>query len=58
MIEKLYTVQELAELCALNPETIRREAARGNLPFLRFGRDLRFAESAVQQWLESKKEAA
>jgi excisionase family DNA binding protein len=58
VIEKLYTVQELAELCALNPETIRREVARGNLASLRFGRDFRFTETAVRRWLESKKEAA
>lgn len=58
MIERLYTVRELAELCGLNEETIRREAARGNLAFLRFGRVLRFLESAVEDWLESKGEAA
>lgn len=54
VIESHYTAQELAELFALNVETIRREAARGNLKFIRIGKDLRFAESAVKQWCESK----
>lgn len=54
MIERYYTVMELAELLSLSPETIRREAARGNLRFIRFGKDLRFAESAVKEWLASK----
>ena len=58
MIERHYTVQELAERLALNPETIRREAARGKLSFVRFGKGLRFSESAVREWLESKKDAA
>ena len=59
MIEKrYYTVQELVDLLGLNPETIRRQAARGKLVRLRFGRDLRFSETAVNEWLESKKDAA
>ena len=59
MIEQRYfTVQELAKRLSLNPQTIRREAARGKLAYLRFGKDLRFAESAVTEWLDSKKDAA
>lgn len=58
MIERHYTAQEVAELFALNVATVRREAARGNLRFIRIGKDLRFAESAVKQWCESKEERA
>lgn len=58
MIERHYTSQELAELFALNSETIRREAARGNLRFIRIGKDLRFAESAVKEWRDSKEGVA
>jgi excisionase family DNA binding protein len=58
VIERHYTAQELAELFALNVETIRREAARGNLRYIRIGKDLRFAESAVGEWCESKQERA
>lgn len=58
MIERYYTVHDVADLVGIHPETVRREAARGLLPFIRIGRDLRFAESAVQEWLDSKREAA
>lgn len=59
MIEPRYfTVQELADLLSLHPETIRREAARGQLRRIRFGRELRFSESAVRDWLASKEAAA
>jgi excisionase family DNA binding protein len=57
VIEPHYTVKQLAEWVGLNPETIRREAAKGNLNALRFGKDLRFPESAVMEWLESKRSA-
>lgn len=58
MIERHYTSQELADLFALNVETIRREAARGNLRFIRIGKDLRFAESAVKEWRDAKEGVA
>ena len=54
VIERHYTTQEVAQLFALNPETIRREAARGHLRFIRIGKDLRFAASAVKEWRDSK----
>jgi excisionase family DNA binding protein len=54
VIERHYTTQELAQFFALNAEKVRREAARGNLRFIRIGKDLRFAESDVKQWCESK----
>ena len=58
MLERHYTAQQLADLFALNAETIRREAARGHLRFIRIGKDLRFSESAVREWCESKRERA
>lgn len=58
MIERYYAVQEVADLVGIHPETVRREAARGFLRCIRIGRDLRFAESAVQEWLDSKRDAA
>jgi excisionase family DNA binding protein len=54
MIERHFTTREVARLFGLNPETIRREAARGRLRFIRIGKDLRFAESAVEEWRGSK----
>lgn len=57
-IERHYTTGELAELLAVNPETIRRAAGRGELRSLRIGRDRRYSESAVRQWLDSLREDA
>lgn len=52
-IERHYTTRELAELLAVNPETIRRAAARGELPSPRLGRERRYPKSGIEQWLES-----
>lgn len=57
MIERHYSVQQVADLLGLHPETIRREAARGLLRAVRIGRELRFAESAVLEWLAAKQVA-
>jgi excisionase family DNA binding protein len=50
-IERHYTTAELAELLSVHPETLRRAAGRGELRFVRVGRDYRFPESAVREWL-------
>jgi excisionase family DNA binding protein len=53
VIERHYTTAELAELLSVHPETIRRAAASGRLRSVRVGRDRRYPESAVKEWLES-----
>lgn len=53
MIEQHYTTLELAERLAVHPETIRRAASRGELQSVRIGRDRRFSETAVAEWLRS-----
>lgn len=50
-LERHYSGKELAELLSCNPETIRRAAARGDLPSVRVGSDRRYPESSVQAWL-------
>lgn len=50
-IERHYSTRELAELLAVHPETVRREAARGRLRSVRVGAERRYPESAVQEWL-------
>lgn len=56
MIERNYTTTELAALLAVHPETIRRAAATGRLRSVRVGRDRRYPESAVKEWLASRDE--
>lgn len=58
MVERHYTTSELAALLAVHPETIRRAAARGQLRSVRAGRDRRYSETAVQEWLRELGEAA
>lgn len=52
-IERHYTTAELAVLLAVHPETIRRAAASRRLRSVRVGRDRRYPQSAVKEWLES-----
>jgi excisionase family DNA binding protein len=52
VIEPHYTTAQVAGLLAVNPETVRRLAARGELRFVRIGSELRFPEGAVQEYLD------
>ncbi len=52
MIEPHYTTAQVAKLLAVNPETVRRLAARGELRFVRVGAELRFSESAIREYLD------
>lgn len=58
MIERHYTTAELAELLSVHPETVRRAAASGELRSIRLGRDRRYPESAVVEWLAALAERA
>lgn len=57
LIEPHYKGRQLAELLAVNPETIRRAAAAGRLRSVRFGRERRYPESAVKEWLQNEGQA-
>jgi excisionase family DNA binding protein len=54
VIERHYSTRELARLLAVNPETVRREAARGRLRSTRFGSERRYPESGVQEYLRAR----
>jgi len=58
VIERHYTTRELAQLLSVNPETVRREAARGHLKSVRVGSERRYPESAVRAYLERVKDDA
>jgi excisionase family DNA binding protein len=57
-IERHYTTRELADLLAVHPETIRREAMRGRLRSVRVGSERRYPQSAVTEYLARRDEAA
>ena len=58
MIERHYRGRELADLLAVNAETIRRAAEAGRLRSVRVGRERRYPESAVKAWLAGEGRAA
>lgn len=49
---KHYKTPELAELLSINPETLRRAAARGELRPARIGPHMLWSEADVLKWLE------
>jgi excisionase family DNA binding protein len=53
-IERLLTVEEVAELLALSPKTIYAWAGSRRIPSLRLGRSLRFSEKDLKAWLDSR----
>lgn len=55
-IEIHYRGKALASLLSVNPETIRRAAASGELRSVRVGAERRYPESAVKEWLEGDSE--
>jgi excisionase family DNA binding protein len=57
-MERLYTGKEVARAWSVNPETVRRLAARGLLRSVRVGSERRYPESALREYLESRKSPA
>lgn len=54
LIEKLVTVEELAEALGLAPQTIRNWVALRQIPFVRIGGRTRFLKRSIEAWLEQK----
>ena len=56
-MEKLLTVDEVAECLRLNRETVLRKARKGEIPSIRMGcRSYRFYKDQIDQWLKAKTE--
>lgn len=49
--DDVLTLEEVAALLKLQPETVRSRAEDGDLPGRRFGKEWRFARVAVLAWL-------
>lgn len=58
MSERLLTARELGELLGFSPATIVDWAEAGKLPAFKIGGRLRFRESEVMEWLETKRPGA
>jgi excisionase family DNA binding protein len=57
-MERLFTTKQVAEAWSVNPETVRRLAARGLLRSVRVGSERRYPESALREYLNSRGTAA
>lgn len=54
LFEKLISVEELADVLGLSPQTIRNWVAMRRIPFLRVGGKTRFRRASIEAWLEQK----
>ena len=51
--QQLLTVPDVAELCSIAPETVRRLTDRGTLPRpVRLGRAVRYRLDEIEQWIQ------
>lgn len=55
-VERHYSTAELAELLSVCAETVRRLAARGELPSVRVGSERRYPHSGVTEFLRRNRE--
>ena len=53
---KLMSVEELAVLLRLAPQTIRNWVALGKIPCVKIGRRYLFQEKSIRKWLNQKEE--
>jgi excisionase family DNA binding protein len=58
MIEPLLTARQLAEVLGYSPATIVDWAEAGKLPAFKLGGRLRFRESEILAWLDTKRAGA
>lgn len=53
-MKKLLTTKELCEILHVSRQYISRECKKGNIPFLKIGKRLRFRENEIKEYLERK----
>ena len=54
--EPLKTCEEVAEYLGVQPSTVRRLAAKGDIPGVKIGRQWRFKMETLVQWIEQRSE--
>jgi excisionase family DNA binding protein len=50
-MEDLLTTKQVAKYLRLNPVTVRRKVARGEIPAVKMGRQIRFNRAQIDAWL-------
>lgn len=53
---KILNVRELAKYLNIAPITIYRATKRGEIPYFKIGRHLKFSQAAIDRWLEAQEE--
>ena len=56
LFDNLITIEELAVILRLAPQTIRNWIALGKIPYVRIGRRSFFQKRSLQKWLNRKEE--
>ena len=56
LFDNLITVEELAVIFGLAPQTIRNWVAQGKLPYVKLGKRNMFLKGSLQKWLNQKEE--
>lgn len=56
LFDNLITVEELAVIFGLAPQTIRNWVALGKLPYVKIGKRNLFLKGSVQEWLNRKEQ--
>ena len=57
LFDNLITVEELAVIFGLAPQTIRNWVAQGKLPYVKIGKRNLFLMRSVQEWLNRKEKS-
>ena len=52
--DRLLTVEEVAKILNLSPRSVRSKAHRGDIPYVRIGRDMRFHPDEIRKLLAGK----
>ncbi len=50
-MEDLLTTKQIAKYLRLNPVTVRRKVAKGEIPAVKIGRQIRFDKAQIDAWL-------
>jgi len=52
---RLRSVEEVAERLNVDPQTVRRLALKGEIRFIRVGRNFRFTDAWIDQFIERQR---